>query len=478
MKKLYSKTGVQMLRLSVLFILCLTGGCKKENAGSDVTVTFERSGEVILNPGQGWVLYSGPGAHSAATMALGTAGYDRFNWATLHPQEDVYNWAAIDSRIDAWARHGKQFAFGVMSVNISSENVYATPKWVFDKGAKYTMGKGYNTAPKYYVPVWNDPVYVAEQKKFIEALAERYDGNPNIAFIDIRNFGNWGEIHMYPLYDEHWLPQHWISAGEVQNLLFRPYIDNFRQTPVIMSWSNPKGPLGDDINSWAVANGLGLRSDGIMGDYSDPDGKALARAAGKTPIAWEFRSRIADFEAQNIWDDNKFINAVKDNKPSYIGLGHWDDHEYFLSKKPDLIKKAANMMGYHFVMTGATYPRTLHVGQAAPLTLSIENTGVTTMITDCVIKLALLDENGKAVSLFTTDWDAHHIKSGETTELHTAVVFADAPAGDCQLAMGLFRSETDAKPAYRMENNGITADGWYVIGDVAVEGGNDAKDEQ
>ena len=46
-----------------------------------------------------------------------------------------------------------------------------------------------------YAPVWDDSIYIWAAKEFAKALAEKYDGDPRIEYIDIRTFGEWGEWH-------------------------------------------------------------------------------------------------------------------------------------------------------------------------------------------------------------------------------------------------------------------------------------------
>jgi gliding motility-associated-like protein len=464
----------QHLVASVLALLisCLNGEFSNAQTAAEVkVVNFDKSGEVVLNPGQGWILYGAPSTQSTATVEMGTTGYERFNWSDLNPAEGVYNWTRLDNSITQWAQRGKQFSFGVMNVNTSGNMYYCTPKWVFDKGAKYTMGHdeaninhGSDMSKlKYYIPVWDDPIYVAACKKFIEALAARYNGNPNIAFIDIRNYGNWGEMHMYP-FESH--TKH-LTDEKVQNLLFKPYRDNFTETKLVICWAQP--PL-TTTNRWIVDNGMGLRRDGIMGQYNE-EGAEIVMAAGKEPIVWEFIDAYRNLEnsSSRPWDDEKFLRIIKTNKPNYIGMGHWgDDAQYMLRRKPELVKKVANLMGYHFAMTRAKYTSLLEAGELKEITVSIENAGVTTMLTDCVIKLVLLNEKDEVVSSFKTNWNAKQFKAGEITELRANVGFANAPTGTYRLAIGLYMKENDRTPTYRMENKNRTVNGFYVIGDLRI----------
>ena len=69
-----------------------------------------------------------------------------------------------------------------------SKNEYVTPKWVFDEGAKSYKYKTLLGVTQ-IVPKWNDKIFLKEVNNFILALSERYDGNENIAYIDIRSYG-------------------------------------------------------------------------------------------------------------------------------------------------------------------------------------------------------------------------------------------------------------------------------------------------
>ena len=50
-----------------------------------------------------------------------------------------------------------------------------TPQWVFDEGAKYYEVNGFLEVD------YDDPVYLKAVDHFVEKMAERYDGDPNVA---------------------------------------------------------------------------------------------------------------------------------------------------------------------------------------------------------------------------------------------------------------------------------------------------------
>ena len=437
--------------------------------------SFEKSGDVVLNPGQGWVLYGSPIDYNPATLALGSTAYWRWRWSLINPQENVYDWSVIDNYISMWTTLGKQFAFSInlAASTYNSSILHQVPMWVFDKGAQYTMGNGTastSTDRIFYIPVWDDPVYVAECAKFVEKLAERYDGNPSIPFIDIRAYGNFGEMHMSPFsqYTQH------LTAEQVQNLLIQPYIDNFKKTKLVICWGAP--PLNNSINYWAVNNGIGLRRDGIMGNMqtagSSGNGDEIAMAIGKEPVVWEFLyGDFSNLENHPVvpWDDNRFMNNIRNYKPNYIGIGGWGGSaQYFLSKKPNLVPKAANLMGFNFSMTAASYPNVVPAGSIHSVSISIENSGTTIILSPCVIKLVLLDDNSAVISSFITNWDAKTIQGFSTEMFQTNVSFPSVPVGNYKLAIGFFKNSTDINPTYNLDNKGRTHNGFYIVGDYTI----------
>jgi hypothetical protein len=122
--------------------------------------------------------------------------YFRIPWAFLEPEEGRFNWALLDTPAQRWIAKGKRVAFRFTC----SENwmPFATPEWVKKAGAQgvfYTWGKGPDPEGRLWDPVFDDPVFLAKLKKFLLAAAARYDGNPDVAFIDIGTYGMWGEGH-------------------------------------------------------------------------------------------------------------------------------------------------------------------------------------------------------------------------------------------------------------------------------------------
>lgn len=165
---------------------------------SSNTVYPEESNEVLLNPGKGWVLYAQNDPYDPnnnfslqtdETWEMATTAYNRFAWSLIEPEEGKYDWSVIDNMLAECRKHGKKLAFGIMNANVSSyeEDV---PAWVWEKiGPDYTIQDGKK------ILNWESPEVMELINNYVSAMGERYNGNPDIAFIDVRNFGVWGEWH-------------------------------------------------------------------------------------------------------------------------------------------------------------------------------------------------------------------------------------------------------------------------------------------
>lgn len=428
------------------------------------TTTPQISNDVLLNPGKGWVLYGSPSNQSPSTLAYGTVGYVRYDWSTIEPTEGHYNWSMIDYDLNSWVAQGKQFAFGVMNANSSSSMRYVTPKWVFSDGAAAVSATTYDdlTGKRgvQIEPVWNNPIYLQKVRDFLAALAQRYDNNPHIAYIDVRSYGNWGEQHVYGI-----TPSLPLSPSDVQTHI-QMYMNAFHHTQIIAPWGMTNY---NSVYDWAVNNGVGMRRDGMM---VDSNGSELTRANGKAPAVFEFYGSYQWLNSGGYWNDAKLQQEVEIGKPSYISMGQWDnDAQVMESNQPALIQELANHMGYDFVLTSATLPTNISNNQTTNISLSWQNQGVAYLYKHASVAIAVLDSSNKVVQQqWFTGSNSNAWAPGQTTTESANFTFKGLNSGTYKLAVGLFQNQTDSNPTYRIGNQGRTANGWYVISNSTTVG--------
>jgi hypothetical protein len=239
-----------------------TSSSSTDTINQTISINPQESFSLLLNPGKGFIKYYDLEEQYANVY---TTKYIRYDWSDIQPTEGNINWNWLDNEIAECKAAGKKFAFGVMcantnrSINTPDKGRYVTPKWVFTAGAKSrTINATYwetGQTIKQVIPVWTDAVFLAKLNTFVQALGARYNGNPDIAFVDIRSYGNWGEQHLYELGGTN------ITSTQLKAQHLQVYKNAFPNTQLITPWG---AHFYDDTYLWGVNNGIGMRSDGIF----------------------------------------------------------------------------------------------------------------------------------------------------------------------------------------------------------------------
>ncbi|HEY3320157.1 MAG TPA: DUF4832 domain-containing protein [Planctomycetota bacterium] len=456
----------------IALVILLLGAAFAGDAAVTV-VSPKPSNEVLLNPGKGWVLYGKAEWQDPKVMAVGNCAYHRFAWSELQPGENQFNWKPLDEMLMGWEKAGKPFAFGVMNANSHSKDPYVTPKWVFDAGAKHRLVDMKNLPNPYAgvpgqkaVPEFQDPVFLAKLKAFLTALAARYDGDPRIAFIDIRSYGNWGEGHMYPFGGRG------LNADEFRQHV-QMHLDVFKKTRLCIS---AEGKEHAPVYDWAVLQGVAARRDGICGNS---DGRETARAFGHAPGVFEFYGSYSWMKEQGWWDGKKDKNGngyklddcVENGKPSYIGLSQGGKESLkLLEAERALVDQLANRMGYHFSLKEAVIPKAIATAGEASGKFTWLNQGVAPIYVPCVVAIALLDGKDQPLAVCWPEackpagW-----MPGKPVNEDVVMKFAKVAKGEYRLAVGLVQRAGDDKPYIKLGIEGRTPTGWYPLGPVLIK---------
>jgi hypothetical protein len=158
--------------------------------------------------------------------------YQRYNWRELEPTRGVYNFSRIDTDMMHARAAGKRHGFRIRAM-VSLEGV-AVPDYL-----QTLMPLGWwgdadkNGVNDTYVPDWNDPDFLSRFEALMTALGARYANHPDLAYIDIAGYGNWGEFHMTPFKPPY------PSAAQPATL---PTI--YRIIDAHLAAFNPNNPLG------------------------------------------------------------------------------------------------------------------------------------------------------------------------------------------------------------------------------------------
>ena len=393
----------------IAFALCFASICfacltaLADTRDGRVTVRPRDTGEALVNPQMGWKLnfYSNVLMNYGSKLALSdtlddfpglSCIYFRLPWAYIEPEEGTLNWSVVDAPAQRWIEKGLQVAFRFTTSE--SWMRYATPKWVEEAGAKgynFAVGKGVDESGPFWEPDFADPVFLEKHGNFLAAAAERYDGNPNVAFIDVGSFGVWGEGHTFSSTQLKY-------PAEVVKKHIDLYARHFENT--LLAANDDFSFQGDETIQYALEKGMTLRDDSIL--VQPPP-----RSYFHTEMAQSFWPRlpvILEHEHyqpsvdRGAWDRAIFLRAIEEYHASYMCI-HWFPRE-FLEKERDLIERVNMRLGYRLQLREASWPEMAPRADTVRFSSTWANAGVAPCYPGGFVTFTLKDAQGGIAAVF------------------------------------------------------------------------------
>ena len=367
----------------------------------------EASGQAISNPHKGFVMTAynpdmirstngyiygigGSAGNSAWDVCTIVSGSPK--WNELNPEEGVYNWDSIDRMLEVCEEYSLTYGIRIMPYSSYLGEDYV-PQWVYNKGAKKNTAQLRDDPNKQVVfPKWDDPVYIQAHKDFTRALAEKYDGDPRVEFIDVRPFGDYGEWHNSFAIGE------FMPSLEIQKDMLNFYDSVFNKTLLVLP-SNARG----EIYKYALSLGITKRDDGLISLGNSewslvPTYRANMPVIGENywPYSWMRDTVRGDEYSLVNWTTARFRETIEISHLSIFALDQDSNCSYgFYNEQKAIIDEMCNRLGYNFTVTSATrYDNRLIV--------RIKNTGLASCFFNIDLRAELTDENGNKIS----DYDA------------------------------------------------------------------------
>jgi hypothetical protein len=342
--------------------------------------------------------------------------YLRVPWSFLEPKEGEFNWSLFDTPAQRWQAKGKKIA---MRVTCSESWLrYATPQWVQAAGAKgldFEFGKGPRPGGPLWDPDYLDPVFLAKLDRFLAAMARRYDGNPNVAFIDVGSFGMWGEGHTGGS----------SRLDEAQTLaVVKRHIDlhrrHFKSTLLCISDdvagpSKRGGPY--PTMDYALANGVSMRDDSIL---VQPPPNSWYHADMAQPFWLRFpvvleHEHFGSSKQRKAWRGDLLEKAVEDYHAAYLSI-HWWPRE-LLAENRETVARINQRLGYRIQLREITFPAEARLGEPFTVGTTWANAGVTPCYPGGHWSLTLRDAKGGLASAQVDEsFDFRDLKIGQAGE--------------------------------------------------------------
>ena len=419
------------------------------------------------------------------------SGYQQ--WNKLNPAKGVYDWTELEKLLNALAEHNMTYALRVLPYTPSfiksdfppQEEYDWTPPFVYEMGAKKIQIDLRGTEYHAYAPVWDDSIYIWAAKEFAKALAEKYDGDPRIEYIDIRTFGEWGEWHTSHILGSV------MPADSVLKDMLDYYASVFKKTQLVL----PSNGFGD-VYTHALDLGITKRDDGFIGIPGRPDTLLRAYNANLPTIA----ENIAGYRTMLTYDDlipggsqkwtaERWVDAITTAHLTYYVLDQDNDCGYYFYKdNKALADSMSKVVGYNFTVTRAELLTIAGADNASStaensadtaagnvatntLNITVKNTGVAPCFFDVYLVAEFVDSTGAAIAQLgkTIRIPKGIFKDGASQDFSFTykVMPSAVPAGEANLAsqpgvsvaLSLYESEDAYKsgknPTVRFDNDGL-----------------------
>ncbi len=442
-----------------LLLMLLWPGLTRGEENSWQQIRFHEVDTLFANPGQGWMSRRFPSS----------VVYLRFNWADVEPEEGHYNWSSIDDAITACKPRGAAVAMRVMTANAHTRGYYCSPKWLFDLGCKgfaYTVGGDDPTSGGQRIariePDYSDPLYLAKHGDFIAALGKRYDGNPNVEFLDIGSYGIWGE----------WHTSHPASIL-VRQQIVDMYLHAFHKTPLV--------GMADDAEALAytLAHGGGYRCDGIgcpgiqsrwSPDVSAKDLyypaatlQAMKEAWKQAPVAFEWYGDYNYLKSKG-WSFDAAVEFMLRNHVSVIN----DNLGEVPPEARIQIEKLTRMAGYRFVLREMAHQKIVRPGTHLKVSMKWSNVGVGKLYQPYELHLALRNSAGQVVASTVASADPREWLPGDRDIAAQIVIPSGLGSGPYALAITM-ADKTGQRSPLTLAMDAPAKNGWYIVSQITVE---------
>ena len=391
--------------------------------------------------------------------------YLRFDWGDVEKAEGVYDFSYLDEIMELWGKRGYTFSLRMCSFEGEAALNYATPAYVYEKGAR-----GFRTPAGAIQPDYGDPVYLYHLERMMATLGEKFNGDPRIECIDIGTMGTWGEGHTV------------FGTGEIiPPAILKKHFDlhakYFPDTFVLCNDDHISCRIAhgqaevQEVLDYAYERGFGVQDDSVCCNYyTQVNDYDTLRAPWAFDRLWKGAPTCIEMEHygyvhshnDHFRDGFTAIEAFKRCHATFAGFhGYprdWLKNEYYLTEY------CANRLGYWYFLTGATIP-TLTPTAHNVVTLDVENRGWAKAYRRYDLVFRLRGTAGKDY-VIPVECDNRGWMPGIKQTVKLRLDCRHIPAGDYEVAVGMFEGNTPIKFALK---DTVFDGAFYTLGHSRVK---------
>ncbi len=462
-----------MRKLSLLLTMILLLGAVPLAAQSTVIVRPAEIDSVLVNPGMGFNVsqhvsrQQGPdGTYPITEPELSldeypecTLAYIRFDWCFFEEQRGEFNWYIIDRALALAKKRGQRLMLRV--VPYGQRKDADIPKWL-----RQEIGPSGELPHHYWRVDHEDPRYIRALTEMVAAVGQRYDGHPDLEFVDIGIVGFWGEGAGSALLTE-----------PTRRKLVDAYLEAFKETQLVMLLTDKS------TNSYGVSQrNVGWRADclGDLGFWAEDQGGwkhmfdyypqaiygyGVHDSWRNAPVALEICGRFSTWSEREGYDAADVDYIIDQSLKWHVSSINGKSSKWPKQWKPQL-ERWLKSMGYRFVLRKFTFPDRVSPQGKLEFTTWWENKGVAPIYRKYPLAIRLKGQGRSEV--FTTEADITTWLPGDIIFDGALFLPADMPPGEYEIQLSLLDANT-REPGIKLAIEGRSEDGWYTMGKITVD---------
>lgn len=395
-------------------------GADANAPGGEVVMATSPSHDIVPNYGMGLTVYIsgdiGPPRLPGQTLERSIEDliklpfvqkvYLRPNWREVQKRPgrlDFPDWWTITFALAR--KYGKRVGFRIMLENPDfpepgmPQFLMAKVPYVPLKGSWHGDPSQVRYRKTHAMPRYDDPAYQAAFAELNALLADRYDGSPDVEYMDTMMYGFWGEGHSWP-FDGNPFP----NAAVAQQTMLRmldTQLRSWTKTPIVTNTQPDFSNVGNAAmldrtvrsNNWIRSDTIFIENTQIEALSNRPPWIAAISEVPMTTGAPD-QLEIEDGVTMN----EQVVAHVLAVGASYFSIWNWHNISAahvlsYYDKYPQVIDRAARRIGYR-VYPAFIWPFERDGGGG--IVVGLANDGVAAP--PGVVRLVLSDADGRVIA--------------------------------------------------------------------------------
>jgi hypothetical protein len=367
-----------------------------------------------------------------------------------------FNWSPLDRQLKSIGGGGRQTVLRIYIDWPGSDS--GIPRFLLDAGIRTNQPARWRRSypgGQAIVPDYDDPMLRSAMREFIAAFGARYDGAPEIGFVEAGLLGPWGE----------WLPWKGSAASvDTQREVIDAYQTAFHATKILFRFPS-------DLT---IDRSVGYHDDWFIGKSSEFN-SCLEKLGIAQPSFWKTEpagGRIKPDLQKKLWRtnptfaiDGDFLQAIRSEHLTYLRVGNsFANIQDFGAEIPTL--KVAQALGYELFVSSAAFENS-PTDQRLNVSVTITNTGAAPFYYAWPFELSL-SKAGKILMTSQSEWEIRKILPG-AGEVHFSHAFEPTGIAPGEYKV-LLRVVNPLPGGFQMwfanEEQNSSVSGWLTLGTV------------